>query len=370
MSDYITGLRGDLVEAAARHRRRGALARTTISLRPRAWSRPALAAGLVAAACLAAVVVAVRALGPPETAPTQPHRILTVRLGAEPFDAVYAAGSLWVVGAKGEVVRVGDGRVVDRSRVGQLGHSIAADGQSVWVTADADVFSGADNLFNSYLVEIDARSGAVKRRILKHSSGIGLVAAGAGGVWLDPETTQTSDRIERYDPVTGRRVAVVRSEYLNALAAGDEAVWALRGDGAVAQIDPASNRVVAEVPGATESRNQNGPGHASLAADGNGVWVAGGVRGDVVLVQGGRIARRIRIGEGEVAVVARTRDALWATLETGAVRSSFRLIRIDPETGRRTGAMDLGHLRPVALAPAGRDVWVVTLDGTAALVRG
>jgi len=366
MSDYITGLRSDLVEAAARHQRRGALARRALPLRPQAWSRPALAAAVVAAACLAAVIVAVRAIGPPEPTPTNPHRVEVVRLGIEPFDAVYAAGSLWAVGSKGEVVRVRDGRVVDRLEVGQLGHSIAADGGSVWVTADADVFSGAENLFNSHFVVIDARSGVVKRTLQKRTSGLGSVAAGAGGVWLVPAWAQTDDEIERYDPVTGRRVAIIRSDYLNALAAGDEAVWALRDDGAVAQIDPASNRVVAEVPGASASRN---PGQAALAPDGMGVWVAGGVRGDVVLVQGGRIARRIRIGEGTVEAVARTRDAVWVTLETGAVRSSFRAIRIDPETGGPTGTVDLGHRRPVALAPDGRGLWIVTLDGTATLIR-
>jgi hypothetical protein len=370
MSDYLSGLRADLVDAAARHQARGTLGRRALPLRPLAWSRPALAAAVAAAACLAAVVVAVRVIGPPTPEPTHPQRLAVVRLGADPFDAVYAAGCLWVVTAKGEVLRVGDGRVVGRVPVGQLGHSIAADGDSVWVSADAGVFSGAESLVNASLVEIDARTGSIKRKIPKTVSGLGPVAVGAGGVWLVPETEQTSDRLERYDPATGRRTAVVKSDFVQALAAGDNVVWALRDDGAVAQIDPGSNRIAAVVAGATESRNQNGYGPETLAPDGDGVWVAGGTRGDVVRVQGGRIARRIRVGEGTVQGVARTDNALWAMLETGAVRSSFRVIRIDPETGRPTGSVDLGHRRPTALAPAGRRaLWIVTLDGTATLVR-
>ncbi len=369
MSDYIAGLRSDLVEAAARHQRRGSLAQRTLLLLPRAWSRPALAAALAVAACAVAFVLAVRAIGPPEPTPTRPHRVLTVRLGAEPFDAAYAAGGLWVVGSKGEVVRVVDGRVAGRLEVGQLGHSIAAEGDSVWVCADADVYSEAHNQFNTNLVEIDARTGSIKRRVPKRTSGLGPVAVGAGGVWLIPETAQTSDKLERYDPATGRRTAVVTSDFVQALAAGRAVLWALRDDGAVAQIDPVSNRIAAVVADATQSRNQTGPSQAALAPDSNGVWVAGGARGNVVLVQAGQIVRRIPIGEGEVEAVARTRDALWVTLETGPVRSSFRAIRIDPETGRPTGTVDLGHQRPVALVPAGRDVWIVTLDGTAALIR-
>ena len=59
MSDYITGLRGDLVDAVDRHRRRSRLgtARRRLVVLPRFW-RPALAGAAIAASVLAALVAA------------------------------------------------------------------------------------------------------------------------------------------------------------------------------------------------------------------------------------------------------------------------------------------------------------------------
>jgi hypothetical protein len=368
MSDYVTGLRADLVEAAGRHQRRGALARTAVPLRPRAWSRPALAAALATAACVAAVTIAVRAVGPPTPAPTQPHRVVSVPLGTEGFDAVYAAGCLWVAGTNGEVIRVAHGRVVNRVKVGQQAKSISVDGDSVWVTTSDEV--GAGGALRAHLVQLDARTGEIRQKIPFTTTDVGPVEAGAGGLWFVPDDSQSRDLLERRDPATGRRVGSVRSDFTNGLAAGPELLWGIRRDGAVGEIDPRADRVVAEVPAVHENGPaQNGPGPTSLAPEGDGVWVAGGARGDVAWVQAGSIARRIRIGEGNVFAVARTRDALWVALGTGTLRIRYRVVRIDPETGRRTATVQLGYLRPTVLTPAGRDLWIVTLGGSATLIR-
>ena len=371
MSDYIAGLRSDLVEAAARHQRRGALARRTLPLRPRSWSRPALAAGLVTAACVAAIVVAVSTVGPPTPAPAKPHRIVTVRLGTEGFDAVYAGGALWVGGTNGEVVRVAHGRVVGRVKLGLQVESISAGADSVWASAiESRAPDPQDPLSKSSLVRMDSRTGTVTRKISMRVHEIGPVAVGAGGVWLVPDAQQAENRLERYDPATGRRAGLVVSTYREDLAAGNGVVWALGVDGSLAQIDPRTDRIAAVLPGVHEKApGQDTPGQANLAADGDGVWVAGGARGDVVRVQAGRIAHRIHIGEGNVFAVARTRDALWIAVATNTLSVRYRLVRIDPETGRQTGTMELGHVRPAVLTPAGRDLWIVTLDGTATLIR-
>jgi hypothetical protein len=371
MSDYIAGLRSDLVEAAARHQRRGALAKRTLPLRPRAWSRPALAAAFVTAACVAAIVVAVSTVGPPTPEPTKPQRVVTVRLGTDGFDAAYAGGSLWVAGTNGEGVRVARGRVVDRVKVGLQVESISAGADSVWAsTIDSRAADPQSPVSESSLVRIDARTGTVTRRISMTVHEIGPVAVGAGGVWLVPDAQQAENRLERYDPATGRRAGVLASTYREDLAAGNGVLWALGVDGSVAQIDPTANSIVAVVPGVHErAPGQDTPGQANLAADGDGVWVAGGARGDVAWVQAGAIARRIRVGDGNVFAVARTRDALWVALGTSTLSVRYRLIRIDPETGRQTGTLELGHVRPTVLTPAGRDLWMVDLGGSATLIR-
>jgi hypothetical protein len=371
MSDYIAGLRSDLVDAAARHQHRGAVARRTVVLRPRAWSRPALAAVAMTAAALAVIAVAVTTIGPPTPAPTKPHPVRVVRLGLEAFNATYGAGGLWVAGTNGEVVQVARGRVAQRLTLGDLGGGIAATGDFVWssgINAGREAQGEAEA--TSGLVQINGRSGAVVRRLPKHSSENGALEAGAGGLWLIPNTGQENRTIEHRDPATGRLLGVVSGLSANDLDAGDAVVWALGGTGELAQIDPVSDRVVSVVPGATRpSGPNNGATGMSLAADGQAVWVAGGTRGDVVLVLGGRVVRRLRVGEGVVDGVARTRDALWVTFAKPGVGARYQVIRIDPETGRQTGTVDLGHRQPTALVPAGRDLWIVTLDGTATLIR-
>jgi hypothetical protein len=371
MSDYIAGLRSDLVEAAARHQRRGRLARRTLPLRPRAWSRPALAATVAVAACVAAIVVAVSTVGPPTPAPTKPHPVRVVRLGLEGFSATYGAGSLWVAGTNGEVVRVTRGRVTQRESLGDVGGGVTATADSVWASAiTAGQAAEGEPEATSGLVRFDAASGALTRRLPKHPLEIGPLASGAGGLWVVPDTSQNGDRIEHRDPATGRLIGEVRGQFTNALAAGVGVVWALGGTGELAQIDPASDRVVAVVHDVTRPAGlNNGATGMSLAADGQAVWVAGGTLGDVRLVQAGRVVRRIRVGEGSVDGVARTRDALWVAFATPGVGTRYRAIRIEPETGRQTGTVDLGHRQPTALTPAGRDLWIVTLDGSATLIR-
>ena len=64
MSDYVSGLRQDLVEAAARQQAAGRGARVARPLRPRAWS-PVVVLGAAAALAAALVlVVGLRAVTP------------------------------------------------------------------------------------------------------------------------------------------------------------------------------------------------------------------------------------------------------------------------------------------------------------------
>jgi hypothetical protein len=373
MSDYVAGLRTDLVEAAARHQRRGALARRAIPVLPRAWSRPALAAAAAVAACVAAIVVAVSTIGPPAPKPATPHRVLSVRLGTGSFDAAYAGGSLWVGGTNGEVVRVTDGRVRARVKLGQQVKSIAAGNGSVWASTLGGNANSTNGTGEASLVQLDARSGAIRRTTRLTVTDVGAVATGAGGVWFIPDDYWSADVLERLDPVTGRRVAEIRSRAHFAhwvLAAGARTVWGVAVDGTVTEIDPASERMVAAVPNVRQDgAAEQAPGLSSLAADGDGVWVAGGARGDVALVQSGRVVRRIPVGGGDVPAVARTRDALWVATASGAPVPRYRVIRIDPDSGRKTGTVGLGPEQPTALAAAGHDLWIVTLGGSAILIR-
>lgn len=137
MSDYISELRRDLVGAAAREQGRGRAGRVARPLRPRAWSRPALAGALAIAAVLVAVVLTLTRVAPPPQ-PADPKVIATVRLDGQPRDAVLAGGSLWVADYEGRVLQVDPVRRRVRARidVGGTPLAVAAEGDRVLVVSN------------------------------------------------------------------------------------------------------------------------------------------------------------------------------------------------------------------------------------------
>ena len=106
MSDYVSELRRDLVEAAERQARRGRAGRASRALHPRAWSPTALAGAGAVAAAIVAVVVTLTTLAPPPK-PSDAKIVATVQLGGQPRDAVLAGGSLWIADYEGRVVQLG-----------------------------------------------------------------------------------------------------------------------------------------------------------------------------------------------------------------------------------------------------------------------
>jgi hypothetical protein len=91
VSDFLTALRAEVLDAHAAHRRRGRARRTARALG--SGVRPALA---VASAILAlvAAVLAVRAVTTPPT--SEPRVVDVIRLRGTPTDAVRAGDSVWI----------------------------------------------------------------------------------------------------------------------------------------------------------------------------------------------------------------------------------------------------------------------------------
>ena len=134
MSDYVTELRRDLVEAAERQAHRGHAGRLWRPLHPRAWSPTALAGAAAVAVAVVAVVVTLTTLAPPPK-PSNAKIVATVHLGGQPGDAVLAGGSLWIADYEGRVLRLDAAtrRVRARIPVGGTPVTIAAGGAVVWV---------------------------------------------------------------------------------------------------------------------------------------------------------------------------------------------------------------------------------------------
>ena len=176
MSNYISELRRDLVEAAERQARAGRAIRVSRPLHPRAWSPSALAGAAAVAVALVAVVVTLSTLAPPPK-PSDAKIVATVHLGGQPRDAVLAGGSLWIADYEGRVLRLDPAtrRVRARTRVGGTPISVTAAGAAVWVMSIDDDSGG------SHLYELDARSGKVLDRVAVNGYA-GAIAAGAGGL--------------------------------------------------------------------------------------------------------------------------------------------------------------------------------------------
>src|SRR3954447_13478568 len=260
---------GELAKAA-----RAALAGKVVARRRVRSPRLAVAAAavLVTAAAVAAAVLATEGTSGPKRVrlPLAPNAVSLVDarshqvVGSVPYPAataVFAGRSAWLLSPeKQQLARVDlRTRKVGR-RIDLPWHPgrVTTGGGSVWVAED----------FGSRVWRINAGSGKVTRRLSIGGGGISDIAFGAGSLWL-----AQGDAVLRADPQDGHvlhRIAAPAQR----LVFGDRALWtATQGDGKLAKIDPADNRVVAP---------QKLHGWLSgLAVGGGSLWAAITPGGDV-----------------------------------------------------------------------------------------
>jgi hypothetical protein len=360
MSDYISELRQDLVEAAARQQAAGRGARIARPVRPRAWS-PTVVLGTAAA--LAAVVVLVaglRAVTPPRP-PEAPKLIGTFHIGGQPRDAILAAsGALLVADSVDGLVRIEQGGTKLVMPAGeQRAVSLAADGRNMWMVRTygkrrhGTVFDLPPDIVK---VSADGRwLGAIP---LQGESGD--IALGAGGIWVQTDASTGSSLhgfdLERVDPLGRRRALVVHGVDSQGLAASAHSVWTRHGT-TVTQLSE-DGRVVNRVTGI--SPVLGGIGQRTMVADDDGAWVVGQSDGLLYRIESGHVVKRLRVGELG-GVIARTRSAVWVTALVGTNR--YALVRVDPDEGEVTGLVRLGGDEPQTIVPIGKQIWVITQSG-------
>lgn len=194
----------------------------------------------------------------------------TVATGTQPVGLSFVGSTLWVFNqgdGTAAIIDVTTGRRLSVLRTGvQAGWSSYALGQ-LWVP---DFLGQTDRV-----VEIDPRTGRVRRRVAVGVSPI-AVSFAAGSGW----TSNPGDRtVTRFDPVTGRKLASIRipGGDPGALLATPQAVWvSVYGGSALARIDPRSNTVTATVPTATHPQN--------MVLVGDDLWLAEGSANDVAVI--------------------------------------------------------------------------------------
>jgi hypothetical protein len=365
VSDFLAELRDEILQAHAAHAGRPA-GRRAVRL---AWGRVGprgLVAATAFAACALAIAVAVRWLPPPE--PTGPHPVGVVRIGGQPFDAVYAHGSLWVTDYRGaRVLRVDPRarRIVARISVdGQPSAIAAAPAGGLWLRTEQP---GADG---TQLLRIDADGNRIASRVP-----IGPdvpIAVGGGAAWAAVWATDDNvprEGLYRVDAADGtsRRIDIPS---VGRLAAGPQILWALRTNGTLVALDAATGRILGRLAQIVPAAGTGAGAHA-LAADATGAWVlrvpsAGA--GELVRVEDGRVVNRLATAPGSQPTLAVTRGELWIAVRD-AQDGGYRLDRLNPVTGGTTAQVDIGKHRPIALVVAGDRICAVAADGTVVVIR-
>ena len=347
MSDFLAGLRAELLDAHAAHHRRGRVRRVARAL----VARPAPA--LAAATCAAAVVAALLALPlsrPPDRASV---RVLDViRVGADPTDAVAAGGSVWVTTRSGFVrVDARTRRVEDRQSLGGLPVTVAAGPAGVWARTAAGEGGTVARLGGGPVIEVGNGN---------------ALAVGATTVWA-PDVELPPEGLRRIDAATGRDEGLVDRLGIYALAVAGDDLWAVANNGSVLRLDAETGRVRARWPGIAISAGTADP---ALVADERGAWVlrtGQGADSQAIRLEGDRVVRRVPVDGTVQPVLAATPDGLWIATDD-PLRGRSALVRLEPRTGRVTAHVGLDRRSVTDLVAVGDDVWAVARDGTIVVV--
>ena len=357
---YLDELRDEVVRAHEAHAARPARRRRRPPL-----LRPALAAALLAALAAVFVVVAVRER--PES--TAPRIAGEVRIGGAPTGAAGFEGGVWVIDSAARRlvgIDAAERRVTAR---------VASGGQPQFVAASEEggllVHAGRSGSDDATVSRIDPDTGRVTARVPVGAEG--PMTVGAGYVWSAAWAGQDNrprEGLYRIDARTLRAQPRIPLTGVDDLAAAGGSAWALTSTGTLARIDARSGRVEQRWPGVSVASGVSA-GSRALAADADGAWLLSTPQfdeGSLTRYAGDRVERRLPLAPSALPVLAVTRDGLW-TAHGDDLRDRYRLIRLDPTTGRVTATVTLGGRRPVALVPLGDELWAIGDDGVAAIVR-
>jgi YVTN family beta-propeller protein len=267
----------------------------------------------------------------------------TFRLGSDPTGVAVGDGAVWVIHLDDNRISKIDPRtnavVATGSAPGP--RAVTVGGGSIWV-ANGD---GAVTQFDPAGANVHgvAIPGTVRP--------VELAAYGSGAVWIASPLTGF---VARINPGSGSVSAAVDTGALRGalkgIAVGEGAVWVsssdiLADDYGVSRLDPATNRVIANVPLRL--------GAEGVSAGEGAVWVANSLGGSVSQIKPATntVVRTIPVGEDPVGVAA-AGGAVWVTnYKDGTVS------RIDPRLGRVVATIRVGP-NPDHVATGEGGVWV------------
>jgi hypothetical protein len=267
---------------------------------------------------------------------------------------------------------------------------VAFGAGSVWVSSGYyDMGPAEKRQPGDVVLRIDPRTNQIVDRIpVDTPSGL---AFGHGSVWA---TSAGYGTLSRIDPQTGEVVAKIEVGRAPVDVAADEssgAVWVASvylpkdyggydipqhsEDRNLTRVDPATNRVVAEIP----IRADSPYGGADNVAVGEGaVWAGGEGRLFKVDPATNEVAGMVSVGDSSSQLVV-YEGGVWAMVQAEAPRKhpkpgrskmtwAFRLVRVDPRSMHVVASEYLRpfySIAPGGLAAGGGYVWFSSEDGLA-----
>jgi virginiamycin B lyase len=251
---------------------------------------------------------------------------------------------------------------------------VAFGAGSVWVSSGYYSMGPPDKRGpGDVVLRIDPQTNRVVDRIpVDPPSGL---AFGHGSVWA---TSAAHGTLTRIDPEMGEvaaKIEVGRGAVDVAADEGSGAVWVASvylpkdyggydslgysEDRNLTRVDPATNRVVAEIPVRAGSRYGGGADHVAVGE--GAVWAQGG--GELFKVDPAtdEVTATVSVG-GSSSHLAVYGGAVWAMAQV----DEFRLARVDPRTVRVVASEDIGPIPKVGtggMAAGGGYVWFSSRDG-------
>lgn len=238
----------------------------------------------------------------------------------------------------GTSARLGSTVVADRG-----GYVLGAQsaGERIWAMTCVSLCGAADTALDSErLVELDARSGAVLRRLPSLTDAPAFTVAGRS-LWV---AHISSGVVVRLDPLSGRVTATVRLRLPKPIARHDRKflpdtlsyaggyVWVSTARGWLAQIDARSGRLLRMLPTPSEDNNS--------ATDRHSLWVAEDLDGVGRLAAGAKRLGIHTIMEAglplDVYNVLAGGRVVWALAspEAAGTSTATTVLAIDARTGR------------------------------------
>ena len=263
-----------------------------------------------------------------------------VLVGGEPGGITVEPNSVAVIDPKTNAV-------VDAVSAGTEPGPITSGGGAVWV-------GNAGNVTGKSVTRIDPRSRKVVETIPLDATPTG-VAFGHGHLWVAHGLTGQVARIDPafYGKDTIDDVAKTRFASVGAIAAGNDAVWAVFGDATLARIDPKSMDV---------QQTDAGLRPTGVVEGGGWLWVLSSANFFVYRFSPDTFLTgpldRASVGRGSTGI-AYGHDAVWVTSSRDDT-----VTRIEPDTfGAATGQIAVGN-EPEGVAVGAGAVWVANAGGT------